>query len=286
MSTVVQPILVSGAAAGSDGSVPLDRSATSLAARQFAANGFLSIQSLTTPQDIALIRSLLDPLFDRFDSLGDRAVDIAGPRVAGAAMRSPEINEAVKIEPRLRNTLTYARCKEIAREFLGVPVGYMFDHAIYKVPRNNASTLWHQDEAYSGRAIPLRSIHFWIPLQDVNVENGCMWFIPGSHKGGVLPHHIAAVRTVGPDNKPAGATITTHHVDPAKAVTCPLPVGGATIHHPLTLHYTGPNQSDDYRRSWILHFGAYGRARFMLHPKMIAARLAELMRRRQSHIGS
>jgi ectoine hydroxylase-related dioxygenase (phytanoyl-CoA dioxygenase family) len=193
-------------------------------------------------------------------------------------MRSPEINEAVKIAPGLRNTLAYARCREIAREFLGVPVGYMFDHAIYKLPRNNASTAWHQDEAYSARAIPLRSVHFWIPLQEATVDNGCMWFIPGSNHTGVRPHHVAAVRTSGPDHKPAGATITTNDVDPTKAVACPLPVGSATAHHPLTLHYTGANQSDDYRRVWILHFGAYGRARFLLHPKMIASRISAFMR--------
>jgi hypothetical protein len=278
MSTVVQPILVNGGSVGATARVPLDRPATDSPAQQFAQNGFLSIQSLTTPDDIALIRSLLDPLFDKFDTLGDRAVDIAGPRVPGVAMRSPEINEAVKIAPGLRKTLAYARCREIAREFLGVPVGYMFDHAIYKLPRNNASTAWHQDEAYSARAIPLRSVHFWIPLQEVTVENGCMQFIPGSNHTGVRPHQVAAVRTAGPNHKPAGATIMTHDVDPTKAVACPLPVGSATAHHPLTLHYTGPNQSDDYRRVWILHFGAYGRARFQLHPKMIASRIAAFMR--------
>jgi hypothetical protein len=274
MCTVIQPSLVNGISAGA-AHAP---AAADSPAQQFARNGFASIQSLTTPQDIARIRSLLDPLFERFDSLGDRAVDIAGPRAPGAAMRSPEINEAVKLEPALKNTLAYARCKQIAREFLGVPVGYMFDHAIYKLPRNKASTAWHQDEAYSGRTIPLRSVHFWIPLQDATVDNGCMWFIPGSNLGGVLPHHVAAVRTIGPAHKPAGATITTNDVDPTKAVACPLQVGSATVHHPLTLHYTGANQTDAYRRAWILHFGAYGRARFLLHPKMIASRIYAFLR--------
>src|ERR1700712_3535294 len=90
MSTVVQSSLVTAIPVA----VPL-APATDSPAQQFARNGFVSIQSLTTPQDIARIRSLLDPLFDRFDSLGERAVDIAGPRVPGAALRSPEINEAV-----------------------------------------------------------------------------------------------------------------------------------------------------------------------------------------------
>jgi hypothetical protein len=276
MNTV--PLTVSVGSADSLGSLPLAPPVTASPAQQFAASGFLSMQSLTTAQDIAHIRSLLDPLFEKFDSLGERAVDLAGPQVAGVAPRSPEINEAVTLAPGLRQTLAYARCREIAREFLGVPVGYMFDHAIYKPPHNNASTAWHQDEAYSARAIPLRSVHFWIPLQEATVENGCMWFIPGSHQAGVLPHHVAAVRTAGPNQAPAGTTIATKHLDPTKAVACPLPVGGATLHHPLTLHYTGANQSDHYRRVWILHFGAYGRARFLLHPKMIAARIAAFMR--------
>jgi hypothetical protein len=61
-----------------------------------------------------LIRSLLDPLFDKFDWLGDRAVDLGGPREPGMALRSPEVNEALILEPRLRQTKTHARCREIA----------------------------------------------------------------------------------------------------------------------------------------------------------------------------
>jgi hypothetical protein len=278
LSTITQPILASPSSSAVSGVLPSPRSSTVSSAQQFLENGFLPIQCLTTADDIAFIRSLLDPLFAKFDSLGDRAVDIAGPRVAGVAPRSPEINEAVKIAPALRHTLAYSRCREIAREFLGVPVGYMFDHAIYKPPHNNASTAWHQDEAYSSRAIPLRSVHFWIPLQDATVDNGCMWFIPGSNHAGVLPHHVAAHRSVGPDQTPAGTTIATNEVDPTKAVACPLTIGSATMHHPLTLHYTGANQTDDYRRVWILHFGAYGRARFLLHPSMIASRVAGFFR--------
>jgi hypothetical protein len=246
---------------------------TSSAARKFAADGFLSIDSLTTADDIELIRSLLDPLFDKFDSLGERAVDLAGPREPGVPPRSPEINEIVRIEPRLRQTQAYARCREIARGLLGVPVGYQFDHAIYKRPQNKTPTAWHQDEAYSDGPIPLRSIHFWIPLQPVNVKNGCMSFIPGSNRGKLLPHYVAHRRFGGPNSNTKGGTLATDGVDDSKAVSCPLPVGGATVHHPLTLHYTGPNQSDTWRKAWILHFGAYGALRLKWHPKVLAAKL-------------
>jgi hypothetical protein len=247
-------------------------SAESLLGR-FARDGYLCLDSITTPEDIAQIRSLLDPLFANFDSLGDRAVDLAGPRQSGTPMRSPEVNEAAVLVPALRQTKAFKRCRAIARELLGVPVGYQFDHAIYKPPHNNTATAWHQDEAYSNAAIPLRSIHFWIPLQPATIENGCMWFIPGSHRTGLVPHHVANIRTAGSSSRTVGKTIAADDVDGSKGTACPIGIGSATAHHPLTLHFTGPNQTDDYRRVWILHFGAYGRLRFLLHPKSVVARL-------------
>jgi hypothetical protein len=243
----------------------------------FRRDGFARIESLVTPGDVAQVRALLDPLFDRFESLGPNAIDVAGPREPGAPPRSAEINEAIHFEPALRRTQVFLRCRELARRILGVPVGYVFDHAIYKSPHNNKATAWHQDEAYNTQPIPLWAVHFWIPLQPVNVENGCMQFVPGSHRGGLLPHHVVYARPGGRTADSVGATIATDQVDASRAVACPLSVGGATIHHPLTLHYTGPNQSDGYRRAWILHFAAFGFFRFRLHPKCIAKRVRKLV---------
>src|ERR1700734_2886530 len=73
---------------------PMTAMLTDEQSRRFERDGFLAIDALTTPEDIAQIRSLLDPLFDRFDSLGERAFDLAGPRAPGVAPRSPEVNEA------------------------------------------------------------------------------------------------------------------------------------------------------------------------------------------------
>jgi hypothetical protein len=248
--------------------------APAVAGSVFEHDGFLSLESLTTPADIELIRSLLDPLFEKFDSLGERAVDLAGPRQRGVPLRSPEVNEAVRLEPRLRSTQAYVRCREIASMLLRTPVGYQFDHAIFKPPRNQTATAWHQDEAYSAEPMPLRSIHFWIPLQPVTVDNGCMWFIPGSNQTGLLPHYVANRRFSGPQAQATAVTLATKVNDDSKAVACPLPLGGATVHHPLTLHYTGPNQTDSWRKAWILHFGAYGWLRRRLHPKVLAARFS------------
>ena len=44
-------------------------------------------------------------------------------------------------------------------------------------------------------------------------------------------------------------------------VVCPLPLGGATVHGNRTVHYTGPNRSDEPRRALIMSFASPSRAR-------------------------
>ena len=246
---------------------------------RFDRDGYLSIASLTTPEDIALIGRLLDPLFEKFATLGPRAVDIAGPYREGQPPRSPEIGEPSALEPKLLQTQAFLRCRDLARQLLGVPVGHVFDHAIYKSPHNDAATGWHQDQVYAQGAIAPRSVHFWIPLQDVAVQNGCMWYVPGSHRNGLRPHHVAKLRTAGASSVSAGATLALDEIDTTTAIACPLMVGGVAVHHPLTFHYTGPNQTAEYRRAWILHFGAFGHWRAKLHPLRFIAKFQRLLRR-------
>ena len=88
-----------------------------------------------------------------------------------------------------------------------------------------------------------------MPLQDATVESGCMQFVPFSNLGNLLPHHPAG-------NDPDVHALQTDEVDPAKAVACPIPAGGCTMHQPKTLHYTGPNNTGNWRRAWILNFRA------------------------------
>lgn len=237
------------------------------AVAQFAVDGFLKIDALTTANDLEHIRAILDPLFATFDRLpSSQAVDLAG---SGDKKRTPEINRPSALAPALKKTETYARCRAAAQALLGAPVGYVFDHAIYKMAHNEAPTHWHQDEAYTGRPVPLRTVHFWIPLQEATLQNGCMWFIPGSHQHGMIEHHEVVTR-------PGGGVLATTPTSLDTATACELAPGGVTVHHPLTLHYTAPNQTNQCRRAWIVHFGAYGRLG-TLHPANIAAKLRNML---------
>jgi ectoine hydroxylase-related dioxygenase (phytanoyl-CoA dioxygenase family) len=75
-----------------------------------------------------------------------------------------------------------------------------------------------------------------------------MEFIPGSHKGEILEHR-------SPNNDPRITALECiGQFDEARAKLCPLPAGGATIHHCRTLHHAGANRSTVPRRAYILAF--------------------------------
>lgn len=235
--------------------------------RAFEDDGYAVIADFASAAAIQEARLLLDPLVERFQTLPARhAIDL-GPG-AQCAPRIPDINRAISIEPRLRKTELYRRAHELARALIGPPVFCTFDHAIYKPPHNGAATPWHQDQAYTGLSRPLTAVHIWIPLQPATRENGCMWFVPGTHRVGSLRHDKV---------EGTASTLEAYGVDQSRAVCCPLPVGGATAHTPMTLHMTGPNASDSPRRAWVLHFARYGMLG-VLHPVNVRDRLRRLTR--------
>jgi hypothetical protein len=87
-----------------------------------------------------------------------------------------------------------ARCSRFAgnwlRIFSELPAYYLFDHAIYKMPKNHMGTPWHQDQAYLGPNTTVRSVHFWVPFQDTCEGNGTLLFADQKPEG-LLPHKQA-----------------------------------------------------------------------------------------------
>lgn len=215
---------------------------------RFYREGFLVIPRLTTPDDVAEIRRALNRLYARFHRLPrTQAIDLGDAARPDGVPQIPEINWTLRLAPRLRSTLAFARCREIAAQLFGGRAEHTgYDHAILKPPRNGRATPWHQDQAFTEDRGPFSSIHFWIALQPVTIEMGCMQFVPGSHLSPLLPHR--------PVSEHAHA-MQVDDVDLSTAVACPLPAGGATVHLPRTLHATGPNLTDEPRLAWGLEFG-------------------------------
>ena len=215
-------------------------------------NGFLSLDRITTDEEIEALLDVYDRLFTTETSQEERK-ELAELDEEGNETL-PQVLAPRELAPELLETEYYENATAIAKQLLGEEAEFSGDHAIRKPARSGAETPWHQDEAYWDPGLEYESLSFWMPFQEATVENGCMQFVPGSHDNEVLPHH-----RLGGDAEGLEVDDVDAHVE--DAVACELPPGGATVHSSRTLHYTGPNRTDQPRRAYVLTFGVPPRER-------------------------
>ncbi len=234
------------------------------ALRDLRRDGFAVVREVFTPADLLEAEILLDSVLGRFGKLvaprkaGARrfAHDMAaGDDASDGSIDQPEILYPASLDPRLTETGLFRTCAAFARA-MGGPMSRGFDHVIVKSPWNASVTPWHQDAALTRfrslpRALLRERFHFWIPLQDATLENGCMAFIAGSHRARLLPH-TRFERAHG------GTGLRASPSDAARATACPVAAGGFTIHTPRTLHHSGRNATARHRKAWIIHFSRFG----------------------------
>lgn len=213
-------------------------------------HGYLHIEAITTSDDVENARTIYDRLFQTQAGrdVGDN-YDLAGVDEGKPAKLEQLLNPS-KYAPELRHTLMWHNAEAMIKQLLGAEATLHSDHAINKPARIGVPTPWHQDEAYWDPGFEHREISVWIPLQPATLQNGCMNFIPDSHKLEVIPH-----QPIGNDPRIMGLEVVPGMFDFSSAVACELPPGGATFHPGRTLHYTSANLTDQPRRALILMGG-------------------------------
>lgn len=217
--------------------------------RAFEEDGYLAVDALTTQEEVAELRESYDRIFAQQAGREEgRQFDLAGTDEDGKEAALPQILNPAEYAPELNESQLLQNVQQIARQLLGEEATAAFAHAIFKPARTGAPTPWHQDAAYWNPAMRHRNISVWVPLQEATLENGCMQFVPGSHRQDVVRH-----RSINNDPRIHGLELhpdEMHRVE--NPVACPLPPGGATFHGGYMMHYTAPNRSDIPRRALIL----------------------------------
>jgi ectoine hydroxylase-related dioxygenase (phytanoyl-CoA dioxygenase family) len=206
---------------------------------QLERDGFAVVENITDLDDLAVIRGEIDELLLRDDvptkELGER----------GSSPQIIEIWWPSKLSKRIANSRFVQSARDLSEAHFRTGVAYNFDHAIVKPPFNFKETAWHQDYAYNRKFNFSNRLHWWLPLHDVTIEQGCMFFMRGSHRMGRLKH----VPVAGTSD-----ALKTILPEKAEVVACPLHAGSATVHTQATLHCSGPNRTGSTRYAFILQF--------------------------------
>ncbi len=233
--------------------------------RQFKVNGFTTIESLIDSKTVVKLRELYDQFIDgRIDCGNEYGKFLGG--ITRHVMQ-PHLHH-----PYFKNNPALSAAKEIARELSThvnseITCDMYYDMLITKPPGHDKETPWHQDYAYAqtpvvpaGTKIATHSLQFWVALDDVDLSNGCMCFVPKMHSGPTLEHFVCGGDPMDKDRMLA-ITHPEKVLDLTRRVDCPLKAGGCTIHAPGTPHFTPGNTTRDrQRRAYIFNLWKPSRA--------------------------
>ena len=108
---------------------------------------------------------------------------------------------------------------------------------------------WHQDLRYWGLDTN-DLVSVWLALSPATLESGCMYVLPASHRGDLLPHNDEYQQ----DNLLTRGQEIAVKVDETKTVAMPLEPGEISLHNVRLAHTSGPNRSTDRRIGISLHY--------------------------------
>ena len=213
----------------------------------FNCQGYLSIGKILEDEEIELLREQYDLEFEKaresnayrnlsMDDGGDSDTKEAAPQ------RMLQIMQMCERNIHFRRLVYDGRILDLAEDLIGPNIQLFHDQALYKPAHDGGAVFWHQDNAY-WQCRPASLISCWLTLDDVDVTNGAMQVIPGSHLTPVWHER----------SNDSGALLDLKDLDDSSAVIIDLPAGGIMFHHCQTLHYTQPNETDRQRRAFAIH---------------------------------
>jgi phytanoyl-CoA hydroxylase len=219
-----------------DGFVLLPRLFDTPALERFEARfEALASGAAETPRDMTIMR---DVMFAR-----------------GAAEATSPIHAVNKLLSFENDPVLFAysldtRLLEVARELVGSSLMTISTNVFNKPPGVDGRHPIHQDLRYFTLRPADRIVAAWTAISRCTRENGCLAVIPGSHRAGLQGHAMPGWEWensgfLAADDAPLAARV---HLE--------MEPGDTVLFHPLLLHGSGRNRTNDFRRAISTHYAS------------------------------
>lgn len=208
----------------------------------YHANGFVIPDFKLPAETVAEMRAAYDQLLaDNAATPGFDPDFILGPHLAQPGA------QGTQGDPRWLNFAQHPDILAMVAQVAG-PDLILWGMTVFGKPAHHGKiTPWHQDGDYYPIE-PLETISVWIALDDATPENGCLRYMPGSHKARrIFPHHWEE----RPDFT-LTQVLDDDYYDDAQAVNVELKAGQIAIHDVYMAHASGANRSDNRRCGMVL----------------------------------
>ena len=144
-------------------------------------------------------------------------------------------------DPFFRDFAAHPRWQELATTLVGEEVRGMAPEWFNKPPGTNHVTPPHQDNYYFCLR-PSNVVTIWMALDHVDAENGCLRYLPGSHRQGIRPHGRSNILGFSQGILNYGAD------DYLREREVHLEPGDVVAHHGETVHRADANRSPTRNR--------------------------------------
>ena len=138
---------------------------------------------------------------------------------------------------------------DVVEQVLGPDLILWIVRILCKPPGDGQEVPWHQDGQY-WPIRPLATCSVWIALDPATPENGCMRFIPGSHKREALYRH----QVISRENTALDQEVVPEELDESRAVDVVLEPGQLSLHDIRMIHGSAANRSGKRRLGLILRY--------------------------------
>ena len=206
----------------------------------YQENGYVAIEDFLTAEELELWRR----------NVGEAVANRQDRKLADGSMREEDDYYARVFTQRInlwndhegmRKLLIDDRLGKMAADLAGVDgIRIWHDQALIKPPWGNP-TGWHLDNPYWS-FYSRNAISVWVALDDVSKDNGCLYFVPGSHK-------TATYDNVGIGNNIGDLFTAYPQWSKMHAVGVEIKAGSCTFHNGLLAHGAGANMTPYHRRA-------------------------------------
>lgn len=213
----------------------------------FNSDGYIRLEKVFTPEEVAVQSKELERLMQEFGEVGlgwqgDWREQIMAADEASKAQLML-LADLERYSEAYFRAVTHPTIVGAVADLLGTSVE--FDHSILHAKAPNLGTPFpmHQDWPFYAHWTD-RFVDVLLHIDTANEENGCLRFVPGSHKLGPLEHVFGTNK----DGSPQEPYLPTKDYPLENAVMCPADAGDVVIMSYLTIHGSAPNRTNRWRR--------------------------------------
>lgn len=214
----------------------------------FHENGYLAGIKILSEAQIALLRRELDELMKPAQAANPHFYEYHTNESADKSKVLFHALGAWRVSAGFHDVLWNRRFLVPASQILGGALRFWHDQIFVKPARDGGVVAWHQDYSYWTRTVPVNHLTCWIGLDDSTIENGCVHYVPRSHKWSLLPG-----KNLANDMNAIFDDLSEEQKREFNPVAIELKQGEASFHHPLTVHGSFENFSDKPRRAVVIN---------------------------------